>query len=375
MDGIGNAVSVVGGTIHDILKRIQLGQQLVEEILAEGLQNLRLQLAHDAAHVLSSADGAGVDAAIQPAGAAAGDAANVIADLVVTHSAAVGAALDGALGIACHTADVRISRDVFHGVQLGQICVVGLGIVFQIVGVDAAAVGTAGQGPAVFSHHAGGGMFAGNTAGEGTAHQLAADFIDTYQTTNTVITHDGAGGNAVQDPSGVAAGQQAQIILMPIRMDGARHRQILNGGTSLNVAEQPPNVAAAGEGQAGDGVSVALKCAAEGGDRGEVNTVEVQIVLQDHSLTLRPGIQRAVPGQFCQILGSFDGNGALSRQRGGSGQRKEQGHGHEQGGPFLDAFHWASPSFPVTESAGGVFGVSSGDAPASGGWPLPSGRS
>ena len=50
-----------------------------------------------------------VDAAIQPADAAAGDAANVIADLVVTHSAAVGAALDGALGIACHTADVRIS--------------------------------------------------------------------------------------------------------------------------------------------------------------------------------------------------------------------------------------------------------------------------
>ena len=37
MDGIGNAVSVVGGTVHDILKRIQLGQQLVEEILAEGL--------------------------------------------------------------------------------------------------------------------------------------------------------------------------------------------------------------------------------------------------------------------------------------------------------------------------------------------------
>ena len=375
MDGIGNAVSVVGGTVHDILKRIQLGQQLVEEILTEGLQNLRLQLAHDAAHVLPPADRAGVDTAIQPADAAAGDAANVIADLVVTHSAAVGAALDGALGIACHTADVRISRNVFHGVQLGQICVVRLGVILQVLGVDAAAVGAAGQGPAVFSRHAGGGMFAGNTAGEGTAHQLAAGFIDTYQTADAVITHDGAGGNAVQDPSGVAAGQQAQIILMPIRMDGARHRQILNGGTSLNVAEQPPNVAAAGEGQAGDGVSVALKCAAEGGDWSEVNTVEVKIVLQDHSLSLRPGIQRAVPGQFCQILGGFDGNGALSRQRGGSGQRKEQGHGHEQGGPVLDAFHWASPSFPVTESAGGVFGVSSGDGPASGGWPLPSGRS
>ena len=127
MDGVGNAVSVVGGTIHDILKRIQLGQQLVEEILAEGLQDLRLQLAHDAAHVLPSADGAGVDTAIQPAGAATSNAADVIADLVIAHGAAVGAALDGALGIACHTADVRISRDVFHGVQLGQICVVRLG--------------------------------------------------------------------------------------------------------------------------------------------------------------------------------------------------------------------------------------------------------
>ena len=366
---------MVGGTIHDILKRIQLGQQLVEEILTEGLQDLRLQLAHDAAHVLPPADGAGVDAAIQPAGAAAGDAADVIADLVIAHGAAVGAALDGALGIACHTADVRISRDVFHGVQLGQICIVGLGIVFQIVGVDAAAVGAAGQGPAVFAHHAGGGMFAGNAAGEGTAHQLAAGFIDTYQTADAIITHDGAGGDAVQDPPGVAAGQQAQIILMPIGVDGAHDRQILNGGAVLNVAEQAPDVAAAGKGQAGDGVSVTLECAAEGGNRSEVNTVEVKIVLQDHSLSLRPGIQRAVPGQFCQILGSFDGNGALSRQRGGSGQGKQQGHSHEKGGPFLNAFHWASPSFPVTESAGGVFGVSSGDAPASGGWPLPSGRS
>ena len=127
MDGIGNAVSVVGGTVHDILKRIQLSQQLVEEILTEGLQNLRLQLAHDAAHVLPPADRAGVDTAIQPADAAAGDAANIIADLVIAHGAAVGAALDGTLGIACHTADVRISRDVFHGVQLGQICVVRLG--------------------------------------------------------------------------------------------------------------------------------------------------------------------------------------------------------------------------------------------------------
>ena len=218
-------------------------------------------------------------------------------------------------------------------------------------------------------------MLAGNAAGESTAHQLAAGFIDTYQTADAIITHDGAGSDAVQDPPGVAAGQQAQIILMPIRMDGARHRQILNGGTSLNVAEQPPNVAAAGEGQAGDGVSVALECAAEGGNRSEVNTVEVEIVLQDHGLALGPGIQRAVPGQFGQILGGFDGNGALGRQRSGSGQGKQQGHSHEKGGPFLNAFHWASPSFPVTESAGGVFGVSSGDAPASGGWPLPSGRS
>ena len=218
-------------------------------------------------------------------------------------------------------------------------------------------------------------MLAGNAAGEGTAHQLAAGFIDTYQTADAIITHDGAGGNAVQDPSGVAAGQQAQIILMPIGVDSAHDRQILNGGAVLNVAEQAPDVATAGKGQAGDGVSVALECAAEGGNRSEVNTVEVKIVLQDHSLSLGPGIQRAVPGQFGQILGGFDGNGALSRQRGGSGQRKEQGHGHEKGGPFLNAFHWASPSFPVTESAGGVFGVSSGDGPASGGWPLPSGRS
>ena len=139
-------------------------------------------------------------------------------------------------------------------------------------------------------------MFAGNAAGEGTAHQLAAGFIDAYQTADAVITHYGAGSDAIQDPPGVAAGQQAQFILMPIGVDGARHRQILNGGAVLNVTEQTPDVAAAGKGQAGDGVSVALECAAEGGNRSEVNTVEVKIVLQDHGLALGPGIQRAVPG-------------------------------------------------------------------------------
>ena len=139
------------------------------------------------------------------------------------------------------------------------------------MGVDAAAVGAAGQGPAVFAHHAGGGMFAGNAAGEGTANQLAAGFIDTYQTADAVITHDGAGGNAVQDPPGVAASQQAQIILMPIGVDGARHRQILNGGAVLNVAEQAPDVAAAGKGQhPGAGVNIVfniIAAAAAGGRR------------------------------------------------------------------------------------------------------------
>lgn len=90
-------------------------------------------------------------------------------------------------------------------------------------------------------------MLAGNAAGEGTAHQLAAGFIDTYQTADAIITHDGAGGDAVQDPPGVAAGQQAQIILMPVGVDGARHRQILNGGAVLNVAEQAPEQFASAE--------------------------------------------------------------------------------------------------------------------------------
>ena len=364
MDGIGNAVGMVGGAVHDVLKGVQLGQQLIEEILTEGLQHLRLQLAHDAAHVLPARHGAGVGAAIQPAAAAARHAADVVANLVIAHGAGVDAALHRTVGQAHHAADVRIGGNIIHGVELGEAGVIRFGVILKILGVDAAAVFTAGHRAVIFAHHAAGGVFTGDAAGEAAAYQLTAGFVGADEAADAVISDNGAEARAVQDAPGIAAGQQAQIILPVAGVDGARHGEVLHGGAALDIAEQTPHIAAAAQLQAGNFVAVALKRPAEGGDGGKVRPLKVQIIFQNHGLAPRPRIQRAVAGEVHQVLHGFNGDRIFRRQNTGNGQCAHQHGGHQEGGQLFHAgFHCTSPPSSWVSGVTAVSGGSCGESP------------
>lgn len=62
--------------------------------------------------------------------------------------------------------------------------------------------------------------------------------------------------------------------------DAARDVEIPHRAGGLYVPKQSPHLAAAGDGQAGDGVSLSLKGAAEGRDGGKVHAGQINVRLQ-----------------------------------------------------------------------------------------------
>ena len=122
----------------------------------------------------------------------------------------------------------------------------------------------------------------------------------------------------------VAAGNAAQGIL-PVRgIDPSLHRQIPHHAGGLYVPEQPPDIAAARDGQAGDGVALPLKGPAKGGDGGEVRAGQVDIRLQADSSS---------PGTSCPGCSSLASSDQVLRRAdedrvpasGGQGGRRRQG--------------------------------------------------
>ena len=101
---------------------------------------------------------------------------------------------------------------------------------------------------------------------------------------------------------------------------------IPHGAGGLYVAEQAPHIAAAGDGQARDGVALPLKGAAKGGDGGKVRAGQVDVRLQIDGFPLGPTIQSTVLGELCQILrrAEIDRIGVPGRQGGGGYEGEEQ---------------------------------------------------
>lgn len=135
-----------------------------------------------------------------------------------------------------------------------------------------------------------------------------------------------SGKRAVCDGALVIPSQAAQGIFAVAGGDGARDTEIPHGPGGLYVAEQAPHIPAACDRQAGDGVALALKGAAEGGNGGKFCPRQVKIRLQIDSFPLGPAVQGTVSGELCQILRRAEINriGAPSRQSDGGNEGKEQ---------------------------------------------------
>ena len=345
----GGGRGIRGRLVHQPLKGVELTAQLLQGILIVLQDAGRLHLAHDAAALLAGVDLAVVDAALDVAGLAAGDAAHVVADVLVSHRSAVDTGPDDACRVARNPADVG---DVGGALGLEQIF---QGQVFQIDfvladgGVDARVVGAGGDDAVVLACGTADEVTAVNTAADRAAGEDAGHRVDAGNAADLGGAGHGAVKGAVFDGTGVLAGNAAHRGAGPGRADGAADVQIPHDGSLLDVAEKPLYTAAAGEGQTGNDVILAFQIAAEAGDPFKIHSGQVDVGIQQDSAVPAPAVQPAVLRQLQQIVGSgnvesfLHGRSVCLRQgRDGQSadrQTKAQGGGKKA---FCKMFHYSS---------------------------------
>ena len=97
---------VVAGAVDQRLQGAHLIAEFLQRVFGVFQRAAGLHLADDAAALLAGVDGAVVDAALDVAGLAACNAADIVAHVLVANGAAVHAGADHAAGLACDAADV-----------------------------------------------------------------------------------------------------------------------------------------------------------------------------------------------------------------------------------------------------------------------------
>ena len=309
--------------VQQIPQTVQGIQQLPHLPLVIEQPHFRLQLTGDAAHVLPAQNVAGVGTAVQISGLPPHDAADVVAHVVIAHAAGIGAALDDTRGIPGDAADIGAYRHVFPRVQLFPVDGVQIQLRIHLRGVDAAAVPALDNGAVVLPGDAPGIMLSRDGSGESAVDDLSRALVDPHKTAYAVRSPHRPVEGAAGKKAPVAAGNAAQGIL-PVRgIDPSLHRQIPHYAGGLYVPEQSPDIAAARDGQTGNGVALPLKGPPKGGDGGEVRAGQVDIRLQADNSPLGPAVQGAVLCQLDQVLRRADENRVPAF--GGQGSRRRQG--------------------------------------------------
>ena len=142
---------VIAGAVDQRLQRAHLVGKLLQRVLCVFQRAARLHLADDAAALLAGVDSAVVDAALNVAGLAARDAADVVAHVLVAHGAAVHAGADDTAGLARNAADVGDVGDVLGADQVVQRQRRKVDVVLLHRRVDAGGVRAVGNDAVIFT--------------------------------------------------------------------------------------------------------------------------------------------------------------------------------------------------------------------------------
>ena len=244
-------------------------------------------------------------------GLGAGDTADVIAHMGITHCFLIDTASDHTAADAGNTADVcnRIDRfrigkilqcniRKFHGILLG-------------CGVHTGQIGTRPDNTGVFSGNAAHKMLSVDlsfrSAGlDQTRHTVAAG-----NTAYTIAAGKFTGKTAVQNLALITAGNAADFPAAAAGVDLSAHLQIGDHRRFRQMAEQAFSGAIIGKMDTLHSMTIAQKGAAENGDTDKVAVRKVQIRFQAYLQVLTVGVQAAIPGEGQKLLRA--GNGKFER--------------------------------------------------------------
>ena len=336
-------VEVVHLNAHVRIAVLNGGKRLPREIAYGaklGLENLhcvlgvldeggRLHLADDAAHFLAAINLSKVFTFVEIPGLGSGNAADVVAHVLIAHVATVFALADDAAAGTGDTADVRYGADGFASGDGLQGNVGELNLVFLGGGVDPGAVVAAADNAKVISHDATDPVVAGDDAFGMAAVDDTGDGVDAGDAAHVIRAGNRAVKEAVLDFTGIVSGNAAYGAAAPVGDDFSRDREVLNERGSVNIAEKSHIRAVPGDAEAGDGVTVAVKIAAENGNPCKIYAGEVNIRQQNHTQVPAVAVQTAVFRKVQKLLltqnaqgRSFFGGRCLIGVLGFLGQRR-----------------------------------------------------
>ena len=356
---------VIAGAVDQCLQGGHLLAQLLQGIFGVLQGAAGLHLAHDAAALLAGVDGAVVDAALDVAGLAACNAADIVAHVLVAHGAAVHAGADHAAGLACDAADVGDVGGVLGADQVAEGQLRQVNVVLLHRGVDAGRIGGVGDDAVVLPGKAADEVGTVDAAGGGAALDHAGDKVIACD-----AAHDGrAGGNtlkpAVVQCTGIAAGKAAHGGAAAGGHGAAAHDKVADIGPLLDIAEEADDRAVIHKAQAGDHMALPLKNAAEGRDAGKAAAGHLKVGVQHNGAVFAPAVQTAIVGQLQKLVHRADVVGlfgfrlglALPLRKDGQGEAQRQAEG-EQRSPkaarqIRSAVHSASPPFAVSSVVSG----------------------
>ena len=273
-------VEVVHLNAHVRIAVLNGGKRLPREIAYGaklGLENLhcvlgvldeggRLHLADDAAHFLAAINLSKVFAFVEIPGLGSGNAADVVAHVLIAHVATVFALADDAAAGTGNAADVRYGADGFASGDGLQGNVGELNLVFLGGGVDPGAVVAAADNAKVISHDATDPVVAGDDAFGMAAVDDTGDGVDAGDAAHVIRAGNRAVKEAVLDFTGIVSGNAAHGAAASVRRDRSRNGEILDDRRGVNIAKQTHVGAVLRDAEAGDSVAVAVEIAAENGD-------------------------------------------------------------------------------------------------------------
>ena len=273
-------VEVVHLNAHVRIAVLNGGKRLPREIAYGaklGLENLhcvlgildeggRLHLADDAAHFLAAINLSKVFTFVEIPGLGSGNAADVVAHVLIAHVATVFALADDAAAGTGDAADVRYGADGFASGDGLQGNIGKLDLIFLGGGVDRRAVVAAADNAKVISHDATDPVVAGDDAFGMAAVDDTGDGVDAGDAAHVIRAGNRAVKEAVQNFTGIVSGNAAYGAAAPVGDDFSRDREVLNERGSVNIAEKSHIRAVLRDAEAGDSVAVPVEIAAENGD-------------------------------------------------------------------------------------------------------------
>ena len=309
-DAVCAALGIVRRLVYKVIELVKLLLDLAQGALRELHLDIRLDLTGNAAHVLAAADAALVGAASNLTAASSHDAADVIADVLVTDRRRVGAVADRARGIACDAAGIRCdvrrvhprqARQIQRKVQIdaaevdARICAFDVDVHIISAGGDQALIGACHTAAAVFTEQ---------RAARAAEPDDARGRVEAGNAAHVARAGDRAREGAARDRAVILTHDAADRAGIPLGIDTALDVEIADGRALLKDAEQAGRGGAVGDRKAADRVARSEENAAERCRRNKVLALKRNVAVQNKAFPLRPCIKRTRGGKIGKVLGA-----------------------------------------------------------------------